>query len=168
MAHLAHHDILTGLPNRLLFNERLSQAVAAARRHQRSLAVMYLDIDGFKRVNDLLGHAIGDLLLQSFSRRLVASVRDSDTVSRQGGDEFVALLTELECAGDTVRVAGKIVSDAKFPHQIDSHCLTAAVSVGIAVYPDHGPNGKTLLKNADLALLRAKMEDRGTFRFFSG
>jgi diguanylate cyclase (GGDEF)-like protein/PAS domain S-box-containing protein len=164
LSHLAHHDVLTGLPNRLLLKERLSQAIASAHRHRRLLAVMYLDIDGFKHVNDFLGHATGDLLLQSFSRRLVASVRDSDTVSRQGGDEFVVLLAELAFVGDAARVAGTIVTASKLPHQIGSHCLTAGVSIGIGIYPADGATAEMLLQSADRALYRAKSGGRGTFR----
>jgi diguanylate cyclase (GGDEF)-like protein/PAS domain S-box-containing protein len=166
MTHLAHHDALTGLPNRLLLNERLSQAIASAHRHRRSLAVMYLDIDGFKHVNDFLGHVIGDLLLQSISRRMVACVRGSDTVSRQGGDEFVVLLSELDRPEDVADVAAKMVTDSILPHPIGAHCLTVSVSIGIGVYPADGMDEQTLLANADLALLSAKTAGRGTFRFF--
>ncbi len=168
MAHLAHHDFLTGLPNRLSLTERLSQAMASANRHRKSLAVMFLDVDEFKGVNDSLGHAIGDQLLQSVSRRLVACVRGSDTVSRQGGDEFVVLLSELSRAEDAACVADKIVTCLKLPHQIGSHCLCCAVSIGIGVYPADGMDAERLLKSADFALMRAKAGGRGTFRFFAG
>ncbi len=167
MAHPAHHDFLTGLPNRLSLSERLSQAMTSANRHRKSLAVMFLDMDGFKGVNDSLGHAIGDQLLQSVSRRLVACVRGSDTVSRQGGDEFIVLLSELSRAEDAACVADKIVTCLKLPHQIGSHCLSSAVSIGIGVYPADGMDAERLLKSADLALLRAKAGGRGTFRFFA-
>jgi len=166
MLHLAHHDFLTGLPNRLLLNERLSQTIASAHRHRKSLAVMFLDIDGFKGVNDSLGHVVGDLLLQSVARRLVACVRGSDTVSRQGGDEFVVLLAELSHPEDAAHVARKIVTESKSPHQIGEHLLPAAVSIGIAVYPVDGVDAATLLNNADLALLAVKAEGGGAFRFF--
>lgn len=167
MHHLAHHDALTGLPNRLLLSERVSQTIASARRCHRSLAVMYLDLDGFKQVNDRFGHATGDLLLQSFSRRLTACVRGSDTVSRLGGDEFVVLLAELGCADDAARAAAKIVGDSKLPHQIGIHCLSVKTSIGIGMYPADGTSAETLLRSADLALLRTKLEVPGTFRFFS-
>jgi diguanylate cyclase (GGDEF)-like protein/PAS domain S-box-containing protein len=166
MSHLAHHDVLTGLPNRLLLNERLSQTIASARRHRKSLAVMFLDVDGFKSVNDSLGHAVGDRLLQSIARRLVACVRGSDTVSRQGGDEFVVLLAEMSDPQDAVCVADKIVADSKLPHPIGSHCLPATASIGIGVYPADGTDAETLLENADLALLRAKAQGRGSYQFF--
>lgn len=166
MSHLAYHDSLTGLPNRLLLDERLAQTIAAAHRHRKSLAVMFLDLDGFKRINDSLGHAAGDLLLQSISQRLVGCVRGSDTVSRLGGDEFVVLLAELEHPRDAAIVADKIVADSRLPHQIGPHCLAAALSIGIGVYPADGAEAMTLLRNADLALSRAKAAGGGTFRFF--
>ncbi len=166
MSHLAHHDFLTGLPNRLSLNERLSQAIASADRHRQSLAVMFLDMDGFKGINDSLGHPVGDELLQSVSRRLLACVRGSDTVGRQGGDEFVVLLAELNRPEDAACVAGKMVACLRLPHQIGAHSLCCPVSIGIAVYPTDGMDAAGLLKSADLALLRAKAEGRGTFRFF--
>jgi diguanylate cyclase (GGDEF)-like protein/PAS domain S-box-containing protein len=166
--HQARHDALTGLPNRLLLDERLSHAITSAHRHGKPLAVMFLDLDGFKRVNDSLGHEIGDLLLQSVSRRLVACVRASDTVGRQGGDEFVVLLEELNRPEDAAGVAGKMLADAKLPHHIGAHELSVALSIGIAVYPADGVDAQTLLKNADLALLRAKLQGGRAFRFFSG
>jgi diguanylate cyclase (GGDEF)-like protein/PAS domain S-box-containing protein len=168
MSHLAHHDVLTGLPNRLLLNERLSQTIASAHRHRKSLAVMFLDVDGFKWVNDSLGHAVGDRLLQSIARRLVACVRDSDTVSRQGGDEFVVLLAEMSHPEDAACIADKIVADSQVPHRIGSHCLPATASIGIGVYPVDGTDPETLLENADRALLRAKAQGGGSYRFFSG
>jgi diguanylate cyclase (GGDEF)-like protein/PAS domain S-box-containing protein len=167
MSHLAHHDFLTGLPNRLSLNERLLQAIASADRHRRSLAVMFLDMDGFKGVNDSLGHTTGDQLLQSVARRLLACVRGSDTVARQGGDEFVVLLAELSRAEDAACVADKMVASLMLPHQIGSHSLSCPMSVGIAVYPADGMDAERLLKSADLALLRAKAGGRGTYRFFS-
>jgi diguanylate cyclase (GGDEF)-like protein len=166
LSHLARHDVLTGLPNRLLLDERLSQTFASAHRERTAFAVMFMDLDGFKRVNDSLGHAVGDLLLQSISRRLAACVRDADTVSRQGGDEFVVLQPGLNSAADAAQVAGRIVAESKLPHQIGSHGLSVAVSIGIGVYPGDGQDAPTLLKHADMALLRAKAQGGGTFRFF--
>jgi diguanylate cyclase (GGDEF)-like protein/PAS domain S-box-containing protein len=168
MSHLAHHDILTGLPNRLLLDERLSHSIVLAHRHGKPLAVMFLDLDGFKCVNDLLGHGIGDQLLQSVARRLVACVRASDTVSRHGGDEFIVLLTELSRPEDVAGVAGKILADSKLPHRIGPHDLPVALSIGIGVYPADGADAQALLRNADLALLRAKLQGGGTFQFFGG
>jgi diguanylate cyclase (GGDEF)-like protein/PAS domain S-box-containing protein len=160
MSHLAQHDSLTGLPNRLLVNDRLIQAIASARRHRQLLAVLYVDVDRFKHVNDCLGHAVGDRLLQSIARRLLACVRSTDTVSRLGGDEFVILLSEVACAKDAIRSADKIRAAMARPQRIDHLDMRVTVSLGIAVYPDDGTDAETLLENADLALLRAKAQGR--------
>ncbi len=166
MSHLAQHDSLTGLPNRVLLNDRLNQAIEMARRHRQSLAVLYLDVDRFKHINDTLGHAVGDRLLQSIARRLVACVRSSDTVSRLGGDEFVVLLSEVACAEDAVRAADKILAAMAAPQRIDQLDLHVTVSLGIGVYPDDGADAETLLRNADLALLRVKADGRGNSQLF--
>ena len=166
MSHLAQHDSLTGLPNRILLNDRLTQAIEMARRHSQSLAVLYLDVDRFKHINDTLGHAVGDRLLQSIARRLVACVRSSDTVSRLGGDEFVVLLSEVACAEDALRAADKIRAAMAAPQRIDQLDLHVTVSLGIGLYPDDGTDAETLLKNADLALLRAKADGRGNSQLF--
>jgi diguanylate cyclase (GGDEF)-like protein/PAS domain S-box-containing protein len=168
MFHQARHDTLTGLPNRLLMEERLAHALATAHRHRRALAVLYLDLDGFKRVNDSLGHEIGDLLLQSVARRLVACVRASDTVCRQGGDEFVVLLEEMNRPEDAAGIAAKMLADAQLVHHIGAHELHAALSIGIGLYPADGTDARTLLKNADVALLRAKLQGGGALRLFGG
>jgi len=160
MAHLAQHDVLTGLPNRLLLTDRLDRAIAMARRHGSSLAVLFLDLDRFKGINDRLGHAIGDQVLQSVASRLVAGVRRSDTVSRQGGDEFVVLLTEVTCAEDAVCSAANLSAAIAEPHRIESRDLYVTASVGVGVYPVDGADAETLLKNADLALLRVKAHRR--------
>jgi diguanylate cyclase (GGDEF)-like protein/PAS domain S-box-containing protein len=161
MSYLAQHDSLTGLPNRTLLNDRLTQAIALARRHGKSLAVLYVDVDRFKQINDSLGHAIGDQLLQSIARRLLTCVRSSDTVSRRGGDEFVVLLSEVTCAEDAARSADRILAAMRRPQRIDQQDLHVTVSVGIGVYPDDGMDAETLLQNADIALLRAKAHGRG-------
>ncbi len=166
MSHLAQHDPLTGLPNRMLLNDRLNQAIEMARRHRQSLAVLYVDVDRFKHINDSLGHAVGDRLLQSIARRLVACVRSSDTVSRPGGDEFVVLLSEVACAEDALRTADKILAAMVPPQRIDQLDLHVTVSLGIGLYPDDGTDAETLLKNADLALLRAKADGRANSRLF--
>jgi len=166
MSHLAQHDSLTGLPNRVLLNDRLNQAIEMARRHSQSLAVLYVDVDRFKHINDSLGHAVGDRLLQSISRRLVACVRSSDTVSRPGGDEFVVLLSEVACAEDALRAADKILAAMAAPHRIDQLDLHVTVSLGVGLYPDDGTDGETLLENADRALLRAKADGRGNSQLF--
>ncbi len=156
MSHLAQHDALTGLPNRLLLTDRLERAIAAARRHGGSLAVLFMDLDRFKSINDSLGHAVGDQLLQSVARRLVAGVRDSDTVSRQGGDEFIVLLSEVGCVEDAAFTADKLLATTADPHRIDGQDLHVTASVGIGVYPADGTEPEALLKKADLALLVAR------------
>ncbi len=166
MSYLAQHDSLTGLPNRVLLNDRLNQAIGMARRHRQSLAVLYVDVDRFKHINDSLGHTVGDRLLQSIARRLVACVRSSDTVSRRGGDEFVVLLSEVACSEDALRTADKILAAMAVPQRIDQLDLHVTVSLGIGVYPDDGTDAETLLENADLALLRAKADGRGNSQLF--
>jgi len=167
MSHLAQHDSLTGLPNRLLLNDRLGRATALARRHRSSFAVLFVDVDRFKHVNDTLGHAIGDQLLQSIARRLVACVRSSDTVSRQGGDEFVVLLPELARGEEAAFSAQKILDAMSLPQHIDRHDLHITVSIGIGVFPRDGTDPEMLLKSADMALFNAKAEGRGVYRFFA-
>jgi diguanylate cyclase (GGDEF)-like protein/PAS domain S-box-containing protein len=166
MSYLAQHDFLTELPNRMLLNDRLTQTIALARRHGKSLALLFLDVDHFKRINDSLGHAIGDQLLKSIAQRLVACVRSSDTVSRQGGDEFVVLLSEVARAEDVALTADKILAAVSRPHHIDHQDFHITVSVGIGVYPTDGADAETLLKNADLALFHAKSHGRSNHKFF--
>ena len=166
MSYLAHHDYLTDLPNRLLLNDRLAQAMSAARRQQQQLAVLFVDVDRFKHINDSLGHAIGDELLLSVAGRLVASVRDSDTVSRQGGDEFVILLSSIGRAEDAALSANKILTALGMPHHVKDHDLQITVSMGIGVYPDDGTDAETLVKNADIAMLNAKDNGRNNYQFF--
>jgi len=166
MSHLAQHDILTDLPNRSLLSDRLTQAIALARRNQDKLAVLFLDLDGFKHINDSLGHAIGDKLLQSVADRLSACVRKSDTVSRQGGDEFVILLPEVAHAADAAISAAKIISELKEPLNIGEQSLRVTVSIGISTYPDNGEDAETLIKNADTAMYHAKQSGRDNFQFF--
>ena len=162
MSHLAQHDVLTGLPNRLLLTDRLDRAIASARRHGVSLAVLFLDLDGFKYINDSLGHATGDRVLQAVARRLEAGVRGSDTVSRHGGDEFVVLLSEVACAEDATLNADKLLASIAVPHHIGDHALQVTASVGISLYPADGGDPGTLMQRADLALLRAKAQRRSS------
>jgi diguanylate cyclase (GGDEF)-like protein/PAS domain S-box-containing protein len=164
--HLAQHDFLTDLPNRMLLNDRLTQAIAAARRHNHRLAVLFLDLDHFKHVNDSLGHGIGDTLLQSVARRLAECVRSSDTVSRQGGDEFVVLLSEIGHPDDAAAGAEKIIAALVAPHEVAPHQLHVTVTIGISVFPDDGPNAETLIKCADTAMYHAKGRSRNTYQFF--
>lgn len=166
MVHLAQHDALTDLPNRLLLNDRLAQAIALARRHGKQLAVMFLDLDRFKLINDSLGHTVGDQLLKSVAKRLTAGVRNSDTVCRQGGDEFVILLADVEHAEDAALSAQKILDALTVPHLIDQLELHVSVSIGISIYPDDGQDTDTLIKNADTAMYHAKESGRNNYQFF--
>ncbi|NMG73990.1 EAL domain-containing protein [Aromatoleum diolicum] len=166
MSHQAQHDFLTGLPNRMLLTERLSQAIGQAHRHRKQVALMFLDLDYFKHINDSLGHAIGDELLQSVAGRLAACVRTTDTVCRQGGDEFVILLTEIECPHDAAHVANKVLAALTEAQHIGGHELHVTVSIGISVYPDDGTNAETLTQSADTAMYHAKANGRNSFQFF--
>lgn len=166
MAYLARHDSLTNLPNRTLLNDRLTEAMSLAHRYRRQLAVLFLDVDRFKRINDSLGHAIGDRLLQSIAQRLLGCVRASDTVSRQGGDEFVILLSELTHAEDATICADKILETLRTPHRIDEHDVHVTASIGIVTYPDDGTDCETLMKHADFAMYHAKDNGRDNRQFF--
>lgn len=167
MAHLAQHDFLTNLPNRVLLNDRIAQAISLAERQGTTLAVLFLDLDNFKHINDSLGHAVGDQLLQSVTRCLCASVRNSDTVSRQGGDEFVVLLSEAHDAQDSALTAEKILAALARPHAIDQHELHITTSIGISSYPADGRDAETLIKNADTAMYQAKDRGRNNYQFFT-
>ena len=166
MAHLAQHDFLTGLPNRTLVNDHVTQAMALARRHSKKVAVLFLDLDGFKHINDSLGHPIGDKLLQSVAKRLVECVRGTDTVSRQGGDEFVVLLSEIEQAEDPAITARRMLDAVAEPHSIDQHDLHVTTCIGVSVFPDDGLDAETLIKNADIAMYQAKENGRRSYQFF--
>jgi diguanylate cyclase (GGDEF)-like protein/PAS domain S-box-containing protein len=167
ITHSSEHDFLTGLPNRRLLNDRVDRAIALARRHHKKVALLFLDLDGFKHINDSLGHATGDRLLQSIATRLVACVRDSDTVSRQGGDEFVVLLSEVEKSEDTAITARKMLQAVAEAHSIDQRGLHVTASIGATVYPDDGQDAETLLKNADTAMYQARESGRrNSFQFF--
>jgi len=166
LSHRAHHDALTDLPNRMLLNDRLDQAIAVARRRGSQLAVLFLDVDGFKAINDSRGHAIGDKLLQEVGKRLTAAVRSSDTVSRLGGDEFVVVLSEIEHAENAARQADKIRAAVSAPHAFARAELRVNVSVGISLYPADGSDAETLVNCADAAMYAAKGSGRNTHRFF--
>ena len=166
ITHSAHHDFLTGLPNRMLLNDRISQAIALAPRHNNQVAVLFLDLDGFKHINDSLGHPIGDRLLQSVAERLVGCVRASDTVSRQGGDEFVVLLSEVDRSEDAAISARRMLKTVAESHAIDDQDLHVTTSIGVSIYPDDGLDAETLIKNADTAMYQAKENGRQGFRFF--
>ncbi len=164
MSHLAQHDALTGLPNRLLLNDRLTATIALAHRRRRSLAVLFVDIDGFKTVNDALGHVAADHVLRSIATRLAGALRQSDAVSRYGGDEFVVVLSEIEDAYAASLVATKVLQAVAWAHQIDGRDVRVTASVGVSVYPDHGHDAATLIACADAAMYDAKRAGTGTYR----
>ena len=166
MSHQAQHDFLTGLPNRLLLTERLSMAIRLADRHSKQVALMFLDVDYFKRINDSLGHAIGDQLLQSVADRLATCVRGTDTVCRQGGDEFVILLAEIEQPQDAAYVAEKLLAALAVPQLVGGHELYVTLSIGISVYPDDSHDVDTVMQNADTAMYFAKTGGRNNYQFF--
>jgi len=165
--NLAYHDPLTGLPNRLLFNDRLSQAIERARRNQQLLAVMILDLDRFKLINDSLGLASGDEVLRAVGERLVAAVRRSDTVARLGGDDFLLLLPGVDGAESSAKVAQKILDTFLPPLQVDDQELHLGATLGITLYPHDGDDAETLIRNADTALYRAKEHSRGSYQFYT-
>ena len=164
--HSAEHDFLTGLPNRLLLNDRIGQAIALAQRHMHTVAVLFLDLDGFKHINDSLGHSTGDKLLQSVAERLLDCVRTPDTVSRQGGDEFVILLPEVKHAEDVAIAARRVLRAVAGAHFVDHHELHVTSSIGVSLYPDDGLDAEALIKNADTAMYQAKEDARQSFKFF--
>jgi len=166
MSHLAQHDSLTDLPNRMLFNDRLTQAISLAVRQGKQLAVMFVDLDHFKKINDSLGHGVGDKLLQSVAGRLVSCVRRTDTVSRLGGDEFVVLLSQVEHGEDAAFSARKILRALAVPHIIDGKSLDVNVSIGVSTYPNDGPDVESLMNKADTAMYEAKQTGRNNFQFF--
>jgi len=165
-AHSAEHDFLSGLPNRKLLKERTDFAIALARRHGKKLAVLFLDLDGFKHVNDSFGHSVGDKLLQSVAGRLANCVRGTDTVSRMGGDEFVVLLSEVEQAEDAAITATRMLNAVAEAHSVEGHHIHVTTSIGVSVYPDDGLDAETLIKCADTAMYQAKENGRQTFQFF--
>jgi diguanylate cyclase (GGDEF)-like protein/PAS domain S-box-containing protein len=156
MSHLACHDFLTDLPNRVLLRDRITQAICLAHRNHKQIAVLFIDLDGFKPVNDALGHAVGDELIRSVALRLRSAIRASDTVSRNGGDEFVVLLSEIEHAEHAVLSADKIIAAVAAPYEVLGHKLRVTASVGVAIYPIDGATADTLLKSADAAMYQVK------------
>jgi len=167
MAYSAQHDGLTGLPNRMLLNDRISQAITLASRHMKKIGVLFLDLDGFKHINDSLGHQIGDKLLQSIAKRLVDCLRASDTISRQGGDEFVVLLSEIDQSDEAAATARRILETVAVAHSIGQHTLHVTTSIGVSVYPDDGLDAETLIKSADMAMYQAKENGRQTYEYFT-
>jgi two-component system, cell cycle response regulator len=161
---LALHDELTGLPNRRLLMDRLSLSIAHARRNKCAMAVMYLDLDGFKQINDTLGHDAGDTLLSTVAARLVAAVRQEDTVARLGGDEFVIALWELSHADDVAELVSKVMQALSQPYSIQGRDVSMTASVGVSIYPTHGEQVETLMKSADMALYEAKRTGKNDYR----
>ncbi len=167
LTHMALYDHLTQLPNRILFEKTINRALARAERHNRLIAVMFLDLDHFKNINDTLGHDVGDLLLKGVGERLKTCIRESDTIARLGGDEFAIVLDEIEHPEDATIVAKKIIEVLKAPFNLDEHEVFVSTSIGISVYPLSGSDSITLTKNADIAMYRAKHQGRNNYRFFS-
>ncbi|HEY9050757.1 MAG TPA: GGDEF domain-containing protein, partial [Gammaproteobacteria bacterium] len=167
LKYLAHHDILTELPNRVLFLDRLKQALARARWHGRTVAIMFMDLDRFKHINDTLGHEAGDRLLRQFAERLQSCLRERDTVGRFGGDEFVVLLDDIAHATDVETLAQKIISVLTEAFVLDDSVFHVTASIGISMFPHDGEDTSTLLRNADMAMYRAKDGGRNGYEFYS-
>jgi diguanylate cyclase (GGDEF)-like protein/PAS domain S-box-containing protein len=167
LAHLAEHDLLTGLPNRMLLNDRIDQGISLAHRHSGKVAVLFLDLDGFKHVNDSLGHSMGDELLRSVAKRLLACVRSPDTVSRNGGDEFILVLQDMKQPNQAAITARRVLKALADPHKVGQLDLHVTASIGVSVYPEDGPDAETLIKNADTAMYQAKASGRQNFQFFT-
>jgi diguanylate cyclase (GGDEF)-like protein/PAS domain S-box-containing protein len=167
MSHLAQHDTLTDLPNRLLLKDRIGQAIMAARRNNTKVAVMYLDLDGFKHINDSLGHTVGDRVLQAIGKRLVSCVRSSDTVCRLGGDEFVVLLSQIKDPSDTGIIARKILAAVSASQRFDQDDVQLTASIGLSAYPDDGQDAEVLMRYADIAMYEGKKRGRNNYQFFS-
>ena len=165
--HLATHDALTGLPNRHLLSDRIQQALVQVQRENRQAAVLFIDLDQFKTINDSLGHEVGDLLLKEVAQRLVANLRSRDTVARSGGDEFVVVLPDIRDAQEAASVAQKLLAALIAPYQISENVLRTSASIGAAIFPEDGENAETLLKNSDLAMYYAKERGRNNCQFFT-
>jgi len=166
LSHLAKHDYLTDLPNRMLLSDRLEQAISLAQRHGDRIAVLFLDLDHFKHINDSLGHVIGDQLLQAVAVRLKRCVRRSDTIGRHGGDEFVLVLSGLDAPERAAISAAKLLAALTIPYHIGLHDLHVPVSIGVSIYPDDGDDAATLINNADTAMYHAKENGRNNYQFF--
>jgi diguanylate cyclase (GGDEF)-like protein/PAS domain S-box-containing protein len=166
LAHLAHHDALTGLPNRTLLQDRVEQAIGRARRHGGRVGMLFVDLDRFKRINDVMGHATGDLLLQCVAHRLMATVRSTDTVSRRGGDEFIVLMPDIADAHSAALQAERILQVMAPPHAIGARRLRVTASIGISIFPDDATEVDALLRTSDVAMYGAKQLGRNNYRFF--
>lgn len=166
LKRLAYNDTLTELPNRRLFRERLKQAIKDATRYERKMAVMYMDLDNFKQVNDSFGHEVGDELLQQFADRVVECLRESDTLARRGGDEFTVLLPEIQDENDVKVIVERIINSLQKPWQIRGHIFTTTASMGVALYPQDGQTPHELLENADSALYEVKIRGKNNYSFY--
>lgn len=164
--HQLYHDALTNLPNRSLFQDRLRLALCQARRNKQSLAVMFLDIDGFKQINDSFGHACGDAILQTFSVRLKSCLRESDTLARISGDVFTILIPQINCRNDTRKIAKKIIDEFKVPFRVEHLEITIGVSIGIALSPGDSDSDEELIEKADLAMYYVKHHGKNDFMFY--
>lgn len=167
LMHKAHHDSLTGLPNRDLFLDRLKQAFAFAERHNSMFALMLIDLDNFKCINDTAGHLAGDILLKDVAKRLRGCMRQYDTVARFGGDEFIVIVNDMKSMEDVVRFAEKVRALFRQPFEVNGEPMEVTVSMGIAVYPFHGADTEALLKKADISMYQAKRDGKNALRFFS-
>ncbi|MCQ6276964.1 PAS domain S-box protein [Bacillus sp. V3B] len=167
LIHMAYHDTLTGLPNRRLFNERLEQSLKEAVRYNRNMAVIYMDMDKFKHINDNLGHDVGDELLKHFAQRVKGCLRVNDTLARQGGDEFTILLPEIQGEQDVLQIVNRILASLQEPWKIREHVFKTTSSIGVAVYPANGTTSHELMKNADIALYKAKEDGRNNYKMYS-
>jgi len=166
MAYFAQHDFLTNLPNRILLNDRIAQAISLARRNHTQLAILFLDLDNFKQTNDTFGHAVGDLLLQSVTEGLCSCVRHSDTVSRQGGDEFVILINADMSGNDASLIAFKILKSLSTPRKIGDNILHVTTSIGISIFPVDGEDAESLIKHADIAMYKAKEKGGNNYQLY--
>ncbi|MDD2895416.1 MAG: PAS domain S-box protein [Aliarcobacter sp.] len=164
---MAHHDILTGLPNRLLLKDRAKQIIANAKRFEKKVALLFIDLDGFKTINDSLGHSIGDIVLKMVSQRLQSCVRACDTLSRQGGDEFILILSDINEFSEVSAIATKLLKQFQKIFDVKNQHLSTTASIGIAMYPEHGSNFEQLLQNADAAMYKAKENGKNTYCFFT-
>lgn len=164
--HLAHYDSLCDLPNRMLFYDRLRQSLSRSKRNNQKLAVMFLDLDGFKEVNDEYGHGVGDELLQQVSKRLITTLRESDTVARIGGDEFTLIINDVESADSIRAIASKILSNIQETYMLQTNEFNISASIGISLFPDNSEDINTLVKQADIAMYKAKNEGKNRFEFF--
>ncbi len=165
VTYLAHHDNLTGLPNRMLFYDRLNQAITRGRRESTLSAVLYLDLDGFKLINDTFGHDVGDALLREVANRIVACVRESDTVARMGGDEFTVILCNVQTQDNIKRIANNMVEAISRPFMLNGKACSVSTSIGIALHPDNGQTAEQLVKIADATMYLAKHSGKNCYRF---